>query len=104
MRKEEEQLLKRAERADTVIALDERGAEWTSMQLADQMRVWQQDAASVAVLIGGPDGLTEACRRRADAAWSLSRLTLPHGLVRVVLAEQVYRAWTILQGHPYHRE
>lgn len=104
MQKEQEQLLKRAGRTDRVIALDERGVEWTSVQLADQMRGWQQDAASVALLVGGPDGLTDACRQRADSVWSLSRLTLPHGLVRVVLAEQIYRAWTILQGHPYHRE
>lgn len=104
MQKEQEQLLKRAGRADRVIALDESGVEWTSVQLADQMREWQQDAASVALLVGGPDGLTDTCRQRSDSVWSLSRLTLPHGLVRVVLAEQIYRAWTILQGHPYHRE
>ncbi len=102
--KEEQQLLKRARRADRVIALDERGAEWTSIELAEQMRRWQASAAQVAFLIGGPDGLTDACRREADTVLSLSRLTLPHGLVRVVLAEQLYRAWTILQGHPYHRE
>ena len=57
----------------------------------------------MAILIGGPDGMSDACRARADRLWSLSRLTFPHGLVRVLLAEQVYRAWTILQGHPYHR-
>jgi 23S rRNA (pseudouridine1915-N3)-methyltransferase len=58
----------------------------------------------VALLIGGPDGLTDDCRQRADDVWALSRLTLPHGLVRVVLAEQIYRAWTIIHGHPYHRD
>lgn len=104
MQKEEQQLLKRAARADRIIALDERGAEWSSVELADEMRGWLNEAASIALLIGGPDGLTESCRRRADVVWSLSKLTLPHGLVRVVLAEQIYRAWTILQGHPYHRE
>lgn len=104
LRKEEEQLLKRAARADRIIALDERGKEWSSSDLATQMLSWQQDAPDVALLIGGPDGLTDACRQRADAVWSLSRLTLPHALVRVVLAEQIYRAWTIMQGHPYHRD
>ena len=58
----------------------------------------------VAIMIGGPDGLTGACREQAARLWSLSELTLPHGMVRVVLAEQIYRAWTIIQGHPYHRE
>lgn len=104
MDQEAEQLLKRAGRADTVIALDERGREWSSVQLAGELRDWQERASDVAFLIGGPDGLTEACRQRAEAVWSLSRLTMPHGLVRVVLVEQLYRAWTILQGHPYHRE
>ena len=102
--KEAEQLLKRAGRADTIIALDERGAEWSSVELAEEMRGWQERASHVAFLIGGPDGLSDGCRRHARLVWSLSRLTLPHGLVRVVLAEQLYRAWTILQGHPYHRE
>ena len=104
MQKEEEQLLRRAARADRIIALDEHGHEWSSVQLADEMRNWQDTSAHVALMVGGPDGLTDACRRNAHAVWSLSRLTLPHGLVRVVLAEQIYRAWTILQGHPYHRE
>ncbi|MFQ5636241.1 MAG: 23S rRNA (pseudouridine(1915)-N(3))-methyltransferase RlmH [Gammaproteobacteria bacterium] len=97
-------MLKRAARADRVIALDQRGREWSSAALAAEMRGWRDNAADVALLIGGPDGLADVCRERADDVWSLSRLTLPHGLVRVVLAEQIYRAWTILQGHPYHRE
>ncbi|MGI9342608.1 MAG: 23S rRNA (pseudouridine(1915)-N(3))-methyltransferase RlmH [Gammaproteobacteria bacterium] len=103
-RKEADQLLKRAGSADRIVALDERGAEWTSVELGRRMNEWQSDATNVALLIGGPDGLTEDCRQRADDVWALSRLTLPHGLVRVVLAEQIYRAWTIIQGHPYHRE
>jgi len=103
-RKEADQLLKRAGRADRIVALDERGAEWTSVELGRRMNEWRSDAAHVALLIGGPDGLTEECRQRADDVWALSRLTLPHGLVRVVLAEQIYRAWTIIQRHPYHRE
>lgn len=102
--KEAAALLKRASRSDVVIALDETGEAWSSTALAGRMRDWLDGGADVALLIGGPDGLTDECRREAHAIWSLSRLTLPHGLVRVVLAEQLYRAWTILQGHPYHRE
>lgn len=102
--KEATALRKHASRCDVVVALDETGQAWSSTTLAEQMRGWLDGGAHVALLIGGPDGLTDACRREAHAIWSLSRLTLPHGLVRVVLAEQLYRAWTILQGHPYHRE
>ena len=104
MRKEEESLLKHAARADRVVALDERGEQLSTAELANMVRGWQNHSDSVAIMIGGPDGLTDECRRRADVVWSLSRLTLPHGLVRVVLFEQLYRAWTVLQGHPYHRE
>ncbi len=104
MEKEAEQLLKRAARADRIIALDETGKQWRSTQLAERLRTWQDESSDVALLVGGADGLTDECRNRADAVWSLSQLTLPHALVRVVLAEQIYRASTILQGHPYHRE
>jgi 23S rRNA (pseudouridine1915-N3)-methyltransferase len=102
-RGEDDLLLRHAEPADLVIALDEAGRHWSSAQLAEQMDGWLQRAPHVALLIGGPDGLSERCRERARSLWSLSKLTLPHGLVRVVLAEQLYRAWSILQGHPYHR-
>jgi len=86
-----------------VVALDEQGALWTSAELAQQLERWQTAAMPVALLIGGADGLDVSCRRQADQVWSLSPLTLPHALVRVVVAEQLYRAWTLLQGHPYHR-
>jgi 23S rRNA (pseudouridine1915-N3)-methyltransferase len=73
----------------------------------EQLSAWLTDrlgaARPLVFLIGGPDGLSESCRARADYAWSLSALTLPHGLVRVVLAEQIYRAMSLLAGHPYHR-
>jgi len=101
--KEAALLLKRAESADLTIALDEVGVARSSVELAEEMRGWLDHVPRVALMIGGPDGLSETCRGYADSTWSLSRLTLPHGLVRVVLAEQLYRAWTILQGHPYHR-
>jgi len=87
-----------------VIALDERGKQWTTLKLADEMRDWMQDGRDVALLVGGPDGLSEACKQKAEQMWSLSNLTLPHPLVRVFLAEQLYRAWSVTQGHPYHRE
>jgi 23S rRNA (pseudouridine1915-N3)-methyltransferase len=87
-----------------VIALDEHGTSWTSGELAAQLQFWMGNYPHVAFLIGGADGLAEACKRRANTVWSLSALTLPHALVRVVLAEQIYRAWTLVQGHPYHRE
>ena len=101
--KEAEKLLKKAAGADLTIALDESGKAFSSMELANEMRKWLNQVPHVAILIGGPDGLTDACKNKVDRLWSLSNLTLPHGLVRVVLAEQLYRAWTILQGHPYHR-
>jgi len=86
-----------------VIALDVGGQPWSTEELAAQMTRWRRLGETVALLVGGPDGLAPACLQRADQRWSLSRLTLPHPLVRVVLAEQLYRAWSLLQGHPYHR-
>ena len=87
-----------------VIALDEKGKQWRTQQLAEQLEEWMQDGRDVALLVGGPDGLSAECKQMAGQTWSLSQLTLPHPLVRVVLAEQVYRAWSVVQGHPYHRE
>ncbi len=86
-----------------VIALDERGRQWSSTELAEQLSDWMREGGDAALLVGGPDGLAPECRERAGATWALSRLTLPHALVRVLVAEQLYRAWTILSHHPYHR-
>ncbi len=86
-----------------LVALDMRGRSFGSEVLAKRLSRWLQDGGDVALLIGGPDGLADDCLARAEFKWSLSPLTLPHGLVRVVVAEQLYRAWTILKGHPYHR-
>jgi 23S rRNA (pseudouridine1915-N3)-methyltransferase len=86
-----------------VIALDELGQGWSTHQLAGEMRNWLQEGSDVSLLVGGPDGLAHECLSRAPQRWSLSPLTLPHPLVRVLLAEQLYRAWTVLNGHPYHR-
>lgn len=88
---------------DRVIALEVKGKDWSTEQLAQQLAKWQMDGGNVSLLVGGPDGLSDECRARADVHWSLSRLTLPHPLVRVLLSEQIYRAWTILANHPYHK-
>jgi len=86
-----------------VVSLDVTGKPWTTEQLAEQMQNWLSDGRDVSLLVGGPDGLAAKCCQRADQSWSLSALTLPHPLVRIVMSEQLYRAWTILQNHPYHR-
>ncbi|MGE0803814.1 MAG: 23S rRNA (pseudouridine(1915)-N(3))-methyltransferase RlmH [Lautropia sp.] len=87
-----------------VIVLDERGTDLTTVALAARLAAWQRDAAPVALLIGGADGLDPALKHDAAETLRLSSLTLPHALVRVVLAEQLYRAWSINAGHPYHRD
>ena len=86
-----------------VIALDGRGREWSTEALAGELKDWLGGGRDQTLLVGGPDGLSTACLERAAQCWSLSRLTFPHPLVRVILAEQIYRAWTLLKGHPYHR-
>lgn len=90
-------------RNDYVIALDQPGTQYTTEDLAGLLDTWLGQGRDLALLIGGADGLSDACRTRADLRWSLSDLTLPHGLARVLAAEQIYRAWSILRGHPYHR-
>jgi 23S rRNA (pseudouridine1915-N3)-methyltransferase len=87
-----------------VVALDERGQPWTTRSLADHLGRWRDEARDVAFVIGSADGLAPAVKRAAAAVVALSALTLPHGLVRVLLAEQIYRAVSLLSGHPYHRE
>lgn len=86
-----------------VVALAETGNPWTTAQLAAKLERWMQLGAPVSLLVGGPDGLSPACVARANERWSLSSLTLPHGLVRIVVAEALYRAWSLLENHPYHR-
>lgn len=88
---------------DRVVALDLSGQEWSTPELAKALARWLGDGRDVSLLVGGPDGLAPGCLARADERWRLSALTLPHPLVRVVLAEQIYRAWSILNHHPYHR-
>ena len=86
-----------------VIALEVDGRPWSTEQLADQLRSWLGGGSDIALLVGGPEGLSDEARAAAGQRWSLSPLTLPHPLVRVILAEQLYRAWSILNNHPYHR-
>ncbi len=91
-------------RGARVVALDERGTALTTVALADKLKAWQLGADDVALVIGGPDGLDPALRQAAHERIRLSDLTLPHAMVRVLLIEQLYRAWSINAGHPYHRE
>ena len=100
---EGERLLAAVPNRAQIVALDVNGKQWSTEQLAEQLQAWLADGRDIALLIGGPDGLSEKCRAEAQICWSLSKLTLPHPLVRVVLAEQIYRAWSITKGHPYHR-
>jgi 23S rRNA (pseudouridine1915-N3)-methyltransferase len=86
------------------IAMDMGGRQWSTADLAGRLLDWQQDGRAVGIMIGGPDGLDQDLIASADLVWSLGPLTLPHPVVRLILAEQIYRAWTITTGHPYHRD
>jgi 23S rRNA (pseudouridine1915-N3)-methyltransferase len=89
---------------DFLVACDERGQELTTLQLAEKLQTWQTLGRDVSLVIGGADGLDTSLKQRADLLWGLSKLTLPHAFVRVLLCEQLYRAHSVTQGHPYHRE
>ena len=101
---EGERLLQGLRAEEFAVALDEHGRQFTTLQLAGWLGKRLQEGRDLAFLIGGPDGLASEVRARCELKWSLSSLTLPHPLVRVVLAEQLYRAHTVISGHPYHRE
>ncbi|MGB5627715.1 MAG: 23S rRNA (pseudouridine(1915)-N(3))-methyltransferase RlmH [Woeseiaceae bacterium] len=100
---EGELILAKLTTTEQVVLLDERGKQLTSRSLAKRLTDWQRDSRDLCFIIGGPDGVSDACRQRADFTWSLSQLTLPHGMARVLCAEQLYRAWSLQSGHPYHR-
>ena len=100
---EGERMLAALPRDAQVVALDLGGQDWSTPELAQQLGRWLGNGRDVALLVGGPDGLSPACLQRANQAWRLSRLTFPHPVVRVIVAEQLYRAWSLLNNHPYHR-
>ena len=100
---EGERILSAIPKRSLVVALEVTGKAWTTEELSRQLDHWLHGGQDIALLIGGPEGLSEACIDRADIKWSLSSLTLPHPLVRVLLSEQLYRAYSILKHHPYHR-
>ncbi len=101
---EADSLLSRVKSDEQLVLLDEQGTALSSQALSGRLSKWRSDGRDLAFIIGGPDGVSESIRRRANFVWSLSSLTLPHGLARVLLAEQLYRAWSLETGHPYHRE
>lgn len=101
--KEGDRILHRIKPDDFVVILDEHGSPWSSTDLAREVDKWQSHQPSVVLAIGGPEGLSDGVKARANKSWSLSPMTFPHGLARVMVVEQLYRAWTILQGHPYHK-
>jgi 23S rRNA (pseudouridine1915-N3)-methyltransferase len=103
MQREGEKIIAAIKPHHRVIALEVTGVQWTTLQLAQQLARWQQAGRHIDLLIGGPEGLSPQCLQKADEAWSLSPLTFPHILVRLIIAEQIYRAWSILNQHPYHR-
>jgi 23S rRNA (pseudouridine1915-N3)-methyltransferase len=100
---EGDRMLRAAGSGSRIVAFDERGDQPDTVGWSKALQQWLQDGRDVALLVGGPDGLAPACLSRADARWSLSRLTFPHPLVRVLIAEQLYRASSLLHNHPYHR-
>ncbi len=103
VRDEGERLLAAVPTGAHVVELTENGKPWSTKNLAGKLEDWMQRGAPVCFLVGGPDGLSPACTARANERWSLSSLTLPHGLVRIIVAEALYRAWSLLENHPYHR-
>ncbi|MDR5907302.1 23S rRNA (pseudouridine(1915)-N(3))-methyltransferase RlmH [Franzmannia qiaohouensis] len=100
---EGERMRERLKGNEQLVALEVGGKPWSTEQLAEQAADWRLAGRDVALLVGGPDGIEPGLSASADQRWSLSPLTLPHPLVRILLAEQLYRAWTLLVGHPYHR-
>lgn len=101
--REAQTLLKTLPEHAWLVALDERGSPWTTLQLSARLEAWRHRGGDVVLAVGGAEGHAESVRTAANEIWSLSPLTLPHALVRVIVSEQIYRAWSILNRHPYHR-
>ncbi len=87
-----------------LIVLDEHGQQVTTYQLAEKMEDWLSGGQDIALIVGGPDGLEKSLINQAQWKWGLSKLTMPHPMVRILVAEQIYRAWSVINNHPYHRE
>ena len=102
--REKLKIMKKISPGDNIVALDQHGEPWDTHALTNKLNDWMTSNNSTSFIIGGPDGLSADCRAAANSMWSLSSLTLPHSMARVILLEQLYRAWSILQNHPYHRE
>lgn len=100
---EGERMLAAVAKDSVVVALDRKGQNWSTEELASNLQNWRLEVGKIQILIGGPDGLAKECLAVANKSWSLSKLTFPHFLVRLMLAEQVYRAWSVINGHPYHK-
>jgi 23S rRNA (pseudouridine1915-N3)-methyltransferase len=101
--KEGEKMLQSLPTNATVCSLDVNGRAYSTEELSAQLQRWRDSGQDLALMVGGPEGLSAACRNQASQSWSLSALTLPHPLVRIIVAEQLYRAYSILANHPYHR-
>ena len=103
IKKEGDALLSAIPKNCTVVLLDGNGQQWSTVELAQNLDKWSSTGQNIALLVGGPDGHDEKCKKIASQSWSLSRLTFPHPFVRVLVAEQLYRASCILKNHPYHK-
>ncbi len=104
IREEGNLMLAAVPRQTTVIALDCAGSQFTTRKFSKELKKFHQNNQDIAVLMGGPEGLAQKCQEYSKHLWSLSALTFPHPLVRVIFAEQIYRAWSLINKHPYHRE
>jgi 23S rRNA (pseudouridine1915-N3)-methyltransferase len=104
LEREGEQMLAAVGKGNHIVTLEVTGQNWTTPQLAQQLERWKLDGRDVSLLVGGPEGLAPSCIAASQQRWSLSALTLPHPMVRIVMAEALYRAWSVTANHPYHRE
>ncbi|RUO79644.1 23S rRNA (pseudouridine(1915)-N(3))-methyltransferase RlmH [Pseudidiomarina taiwanensis] len=104
LQQEGQAMLAAVGKGNRIVTLEVTGKPWSTPQLAERLATWQMTGQDVSLLVGGPEGLAPACQAAADERWSLSNLTLPHPMVRIILAESLYRAWSVNSNHPYHRE
>lgn len=104
LNQEGKQMLEAVPKGAMIVTLDIPGKMYDSYELAKELANWKMSGSDIALLVGGPEGLSDECKKAAKKSWSLSPLTLPHPLVRILIAESLYRAWSIDAGHPYHRE